>query len=107
MIGLRAHHGAWIDALAPICARYVRSAQTLGEIEQQPFTGGNGGGEAFIRCQGRRGVLVGLELMRADNEWASVGHIVVNCGDYLDPSRFANKLPGSADFFGQATTHRR
>lgn len=107
MIGLRARHGAWIDALAPICARYVSAARTLGEIGDQPFTGGNGGGEAFIRCQGPRGALVGLELMRADNEWASVGHIVVNCGDYLDPSRFANKLPGSADFFGQATRHRR
>jgi hypothetical protein len=107
MIGLRARHGAWIDALAPICARYVRSTRTLGEIGHQPFTGGDGGGEAFIRCQGPRGVVVGLELFRADNEWASVGHIVVNCGDYLNPSRFANKLPGSADFFGQPTPHRR
>jgi hypothetical protein len=50
---------------------------------------------------------VGLELMRADNEWASVGHIIINCGDYLDPNKFANKLPGSAFFLGQATKHRR
>jgi hypothetical protein len=107
MIGLRARHGAWIDALAPICARWVRSSRTLGEIDPQPFTGGRGGGEAFMRCQGPRGVVVGLELMRADNEWASVGHIIINCGDYLDPNKFANKLPGSAFFLGQATKHRR
>jgi hypothetical protein len=107
MIGLRARHGAWIDALAPICARFVRSTRTLGEIGPQPFTGGKGGGEGFIRCQGPRGVVMGLELFRADNQWASVGHIVVNCGDYLNPARFANKLPGSADFFGQPTAHRR
>ena len=67
MIGLRARHGAWIDALAPICARYVRPSRTLGEIGQQPFAGSNRGSEAFIRCQGPRGVLMGLELMRADN----------------------------------------
>jgi hypothetical protein len=107
MMGLRARHGAWIDALAPICVRYVHSVQRLGEVDPQLFAGCNGGGEAFIRCQGPRGVVLGLELTGADNEWESVGHIIVSCGDYLNPSRFANKLPGSADFLGQATPHRR
>src|SRR5262245_4300144 len=102
MTGIRARHGEWIDALAPICSRYVRAQQTLGEIGPQPFAGGKGGGEAFIRCQPRRGVIVGLEVFQANNKWGSVGHIVVNCGDYLQPERFANKLPGSADFLGQS-----
>ena len=52
-------------------------------------------------------MLLELELMRADNEWALAGHIVVSCGNYFDPSRFANNRPGSADFLGQATRHRR
>lgn len=107
MTGLRARSGEWIDALSPICSRYVRGNQTLGEIDPQPFSGGNGGGEAFIRCAPRRGVIVGLELFQADNRWGSVGHIVVNCGDYLKPSQFWNKLPGSADFLGQSQRGRR
>ncbi len=32
MTGLRARHGEWIDALAPICSRYVRGVQSTGEI---------------------------------------------------------------------------
>lgn len=102
MTGLRARHGAWIDALSPVCSRYVRGTRTLGEIGSQPFAGGRGGGEGFIRCQGRRGVIVGLELFQANNSHASVGHIIVNCGDYLKPQQFANKLPGSADFLGNS-----
>lgn len=102
MTGLLARHGAWIDALSPICSRWVRNQQTLGEIGRQPFAGGNGGGPGFIRCAPRRGVVVGLEVFQADNRDGSVGHITVNCGDYLDPKRFANKLPGSADFLGQS-----
>jgi hypothetical protein len=101
MIGLRARHGAWIDALAPICARWVRSSRTLGEIDPQPFTGGRGGGEAFMRCQGPRGVVVGLELMRADNEWASVGHIIINCGDYLDPKSSPTNCPAALLSWGR------
>lgn len=100
MIGLRARHGSWIDALAPICAKYIQN--TLAEVEPQPFTGGSGGGEAFMRCAPPRGVVVGLELFQANNKHGSVGHIIVNCGDYFDPSRFANKLPGSAVFLGNS-----
>ena len=102
MTGLRARHGLWIDALAPICSRYVQATQTLGEIGPQPLAGGTGGGEGFIRCHPPRGVIVSLEVYQADNKWGSVGHIVVNCGDYLDPKRFANKLPGSACFLGNS-----
>jgi hypothetical protein len=64
MTGLRARHGAWIDALAPICGRYVRASKTLSEIEPQPFAGGSSGGESFIRCAPRRGVdRVGLSCV--------------------------------------------
>ena len=102
MTGLRARHGAWIDALAPVCSIWVRNSETLGEIDNQPFTGGNGGGSAFIRCAGRRGVVVGIEMFQADNSDGSVGHIVVNCGDFKQPEQFWNKLGGSADFLGQS-----
>ncbi len=108
MTGLRARSGAWIDALSPICNVPVgRTEITLGEIDAQAWTGGGGGGESFIRCQGRRGVLVGLEMFQANNRDRSVGHIVVNCGDFIQPSQFANKLPGSADYLGEATPSPR
>ena len=73
MTGLRARHGLWIDALAPICSRYVQAMQTLGEMRQDPLAGGTGGGEGFIRCHPPRGVIVSLEVYQADNKWGSVG----------------------------------
>lgn len=102
MIGLRARHGAWIDALAPICSVWVRNSNMLGEIGNQPFAGGNGGGPGFIRCAGPRGVVVGLDIHQANNRDGSVGHITVSCGDYEQPQQFANKLAGSLDFLGQS-----
>jgi len=102
MIGLRARSGSWIDALSPVCSRWVRNSETLGEIADQPFTGGGGGGDSFIRCAGRRGVVVSLEMFQADNRDQSIGHIVVNCGDFKQPSQFWNKLGGSADYLGES-----
>jgi hypothetical protein len=102
MNGLRARHGSWIDALSPICAVWVRSNATLGELGNQASAGGGGGHPAFIRCAGRRGVVVGIEVFQADNRDGSVGHIVVNCGDYRQPDQFWNKLGGSVDFLGNS-----
>lgn len=108
MTGVRARSGAWIDALSPVCNRWV-GKKVLGEIDNQPFTGGGGGGggESFIRCQGPRGVVVGIEMFQANNRDRSVGHIIVNCGDFEQPSQFANKLRGSAEYLGQATATPR
>ena len=102
MTGLNARHGSWIDALAPICSVWVRSSETLGEIDDQPFAGGNGGGPAFIRCEGRRGVVTGIDMSQADNTDRSIGAISVFCGDYKEPERRSlNRLGGSADYLGQ------
>lgn len=68
MIGLNARYGAWIDALSPICATYVRlngPGTSLAEVGPQPFTGGNGGGPGYIRCAPPRGAVVELELFQA------------------------------------------
>jgi hypothetical protein len=102
MIGLGARSGSWIDALSPVCSVWVRNSETLGEIGNQPFAGGGGGGESFIRCAGRRGVVVGLEMFQANNPDGSIGHMIVNCGDYKQPSQFLNKLGGSADYLGES-----
>jgi hypothetical protein len=102
MTGLRARSGAWVDALSPICSVWVGRSRTLGEIEDQPFTGGGGGGESFIRCEGRRGVVVGVQVIQAENADLSVGNINVDCGDFEQPSAFANKLHGSAPFLGES-----
>ena len=102
MTGVRARSGSWIDALSPVCSRWVRSSATLGEIGDQAFTGGGGGGESFIRCEGRRGVIVSLDMFQANNDDGSIGHITVNCGDFKQPWEFWNKLGGSADFLGNS-----
>lgn len=108
MVGVNARHGAWVDALAPICAVWVKGNRTLGEIDEQPGTGGGGGGRGWMRCQGPRGVVVGLWVwpVRRDNR-RLIGRIVLECGDYEQPSRFANKLPGGADGIGQAVEPER
>lgn len=102
MTGLRARSGAWVDALSPICSVWVGRSRTLGEIEDQPFTGGDGGSEKFIRCAGRRGVVVGVQVIQAENSDLSVGNINVDCGDFERPSEFANKLPGGAPYLGES-----
>jgi hypothetical protein len=107
MTGLRARQGAWIDAVAAECSTYNTSSQRFDAAKVSRNFGGNGGEEGAMRCARPRGVIVGLEIMRADNEYASVGHIIVNCGDLFDPQKFANKGGGSAPYLGQATAHRR
>jgi len=102
MTGLRARSGAWLDALSPVCSVWVRRSETMGEIEVQSFTGGSGGGESFIRCMGRSGVIVGFQMIQADNSDASIGNLNVDCGDYKQPSQFWNKLGGSADYLGES-----
>jgi hypothetical protein len=103
MTGLRARHGAWIDALSPICSVWDGRSQTLREIGNQPFTGGNGGGPGFIRCDVHYGgVLVGIHMYQADNSDGSVGLINVDCGNYRQPAQFANKAGGSVDFLGNS-----
>jgi hypothetical protein len=107
MTGLRARHGAWIDAVAAECSTYNTSTQRFDSAKVSRNFGGNGGGDGAMRCARPRGVIVGLEIMRADNEYASVGHIIINCGDLFNPQQFANKGGGSAPYLGQATAHRR
>jgi hypothetical protein len=103
MTGLRARSGAWVDALSPVCSVWVGRSRTLGEIEDQPFTGGGGGGDSFVRCAGRRGVIVGVSLIQAENADLSLGSISVDCGDFEQPANFWNKLAGSADGIGESS----
>lgn len=60
-----------------------------------------------MRCEGARGVIVSLDVFQANNTYGSVGHIIINCGDYLAPRRFWNKQPGSADYLGSSQRGRR
>lgn len=102
MVGVRGRYGAWVDAIAPICAIWVAGGRTLGSIDEQPGTGGGGGGPGWMRCEGRRGVAVGLLVWQAANEDRSVGRVLLECGQYDDPRRRANNLPGGALAFGES-----
>jgi hypothetical protein len=106
MTGLNARHGEWIDAVSPICSKFVQGNR-FGEIKYEVYSGGNGGGRGYMRCQGPRGVVTGLQLFQANNRDGSVGHIIIECGDYRDPAKFNNKLPGSADYLGQSMRGQR
>ena len=102
MVGVNGRYGAWVDAIAPICAIWVPGSRTLGSIDEQPGTGGGGGGRGWMRCEGRQGVAVGLWVWQAANEDRSVGRVLLECGQYEDPRRRANNLPGGALAFGES-----
>jgi hypothetical protein len=48
-----------------------------------------------------------LQMFKANNEDGSVGHIIIECGNYLNPAAFNNKLPGSADYLGNSMLGQR
>ena len=104
MTGIRARAGAWLDSVAPVCAIWVNH-RTLGEIDDQPATGGGGGGASFIRCQGPIGAVVGIAVQQANNGNHTIGHLLVDCGRYTQPWLFWNKLPGSADYLGKSNSN--
>ncbi len=106
MVGLQARHGEWIDALAPICAIWVRGNRTLGSIEEQPGTGGTGGASGWARCAGRTGVVVGLWAWTMTDR-PFVGRIALECGHYDQPERVANKNGRGADGLGQTFNGKR
>jgi hypothetical protein len=104
LTGLRARAGSWVDALAPICSRWVAGTQTLGEISPLPYAGGSTGSEVFQRCKGPRGVVVGFGTWRGDNHDASVSHLYLSCGDYERPYINTALLEGSVAFLGYSQT---
>jgi hypothetical protein len=107
MTGVRARTGAWIDAVAPVCAIWVASSATLGDIDDQPGTGGNGGGPNLMHCAGRRGAVVGLFPELARNRDGSVGWLRIECADYQHPWRWYDLLRGTATELGQRTGSER
>jgi hypothetical protein len=107
MTGLRARYGAWIDAVAAECSAYDTTAQRLERRKTSRDFGGSGGGDGAMRCAGPRGVVVGIDVMQAENRDRSLAHIFVNCGDLFHPEKFANKASGSAEFLGRATRQPR
>lgn len=106
MVGINGRHGAWVDAVAPICAIWTN--RRLDPIEFQPGTGGAGGGTGYMSCAGSRGAVVALWVwpVHRDNR-RLIGRIVLECGDYTMPTRRVNKRAGGADGFGQAAEGER
>ena len=104
LTGLRARAGSWVDAVAPICRRWVASTETLGEISALPFEGGASGSEVFQRCKGPRGVVVAFGTWHGDNHDASVSHLYLSCADYERPYVNSSLLGGSVAFLGNSQT---
>lgn len=106
LTGFQARHGEWIDSTTAECSYFNSKTNRLESGAKSPRFGGNGGGESSMRCQGPRGVVVGLTLHQATNRDKSLGHFLIDCADVFEPGKFANKAAGSVQYFGKATPIR-
>lgn len=103
LTGIEARHGAWVDAIRPVCSFYLRNVPTTAETPRpQPSAGGNGGSSGYIRCSTPFGVITSMRLHQSRNDARTIAHITVECGDYRNPSQFSNKAGGSNDYLGTA-----
>lgn len=107
MVGIKGRHGAWVDAVAPVCAVWVAGNRTLGEIDDQPGTGGSRGGPGLMRCAGRRGAVTGLAVWQASNRDRSIGRIALECGDYVQPGVRRPLNPAAVMAFGERMDSER
>ncbi|MBX3431292.1 MAG: hypothetical protein KF779_17025 [Hyphomonadaceae bacterium] len=104
LVGLRARSGDWVDAIAPLCARWDERRQRFLAPGIGPVRGGNGGGLVEIRCN-EISALKSLVVEHAPNRYRNVALIVPACASGRDPTRTTGRL-GAAQF-GTSIADRR
>jgi hypothetical protein len=50
LVGLEGRHGAWLDSVAPICARWASASNRLESAKAGKAAGGGGGAPGAARC---------------------------------------------------------
>ncbi|MBU6372959.1 MAG: hypothetical protein KJS97_09545 [Alphaproteobacteria bacterium] len=82
LVGLAGRHGAWVDAVAPLCANWDAKARTFLPPGVGPMQGGGGGAPAQIAC-GPRALVVSLLVDGARNDDKTVAFVSITCADPL------------------------
>lgn len=82
LVGLAGRHGAWVDAVAPLCANWDAKARTFLPPGVGPMQGGAGGVPAQIAC-GPRALVVSLLVDGARNDDKTVAFVSITCADPL------------------------
>ena len=103
LVGLRARSGDWVDAVAPLCARWEAGRGAFLPPGLGPMQGGGGGGVFEIRCD-ERSALASLLIERAPNQYANVALLVPACALASDPSRRSARI--GPDQFGTSIADR-
>jgi hypothetical protein len=104
LVGVRARAGDWIDAIAPLCARWQGGDPAFLPWDAGPLRGGNGGGNGDFFCN-RSSVITGMIAETAPNQWSSVGMIAPMCAPASDPTHRSNGI--GVLQFGKGIADRR
>lgn len=103
LVGLHARSGDWVDAIAPLCARWDVSRQGFLAPGLGPLHGGRGGGVSEIRCD-QTSAIKSLVIENAPNRYSSVAMLVPSCASALEPSRRTARV--GPDQFGTSIADR-
>ncbi len=105
LVGVGGRSGAYLDAIAPLCANWDMGKQAFLAPGLGPMKGGTGGGAGEYRCD-NVSVIVGFIAEQADNPQRTVGMLSVRCAKAVDPDK---RTPGTTNLhqFGTSIADRR
>lgn len=104
LVGLKARHGHYVDAIAPICAPWQTLARSFGPVRVGTLRGGATGQFGEIRCDGVS-ALVSMVGEQADNRHRTVALIAPTCANALTPAQTTGKR--GLDQFGTSAVDRQ
>lgn len=86
LVGLSGRSGHWLDAIAPMCARWDANARQFLPPGIAPLRGGRGGHAGETRCDANSAINQ-LLIETAPNDWGSVGLLAPRCVNARETAR--------------------
>jgi hypothetical protein len=97
LVGLSVHSGNWVDAVAAVCAPWVRGAGAFGSRSTRALRGGPGGNPGQFRCD-PQSAIVKLFAVEAENQQHTVGLLAPRCATALKPDKQTKPATSETDF---------
>lgn len=92
LVGLSGRSGNWVDAIAPMCARWDAGARAFLPPGIGPSKGGPGGAPTQVAC-GPTAAITSLFVEQAANDQKTVGLLTPSCATVLTGKRSAVVTP--------------